>query len=74
VLGLVEEPLVEGVEELLLGLGDGLGVERGDLGRGLGLLRGALGLGGKVGAIAGGVGVTLGDGGRDATGARRDGG
>ena len=66
--------VVEGVEELLLGPGDGLGVERGDLGRGLGLLRGALGLGGKNRAIAGGTGVTLSDGGDDTTDARGSGG
>ena len=66
--------LVEGVEELLLGCCDGLGVERGDLGGGLGLLDGALGLGGKDSAIAGGVGVTLSDGGCDAAGAGWGGG
>jgi hypothetical protein len=66
--------LVEGVEELLLGCCDGLGVERGDLGRGLGLLSGAFGLGGKDRAIAGGVGVTLSDGGCDAAGAGWGGG
>ena len=65
---------VEGVEELLLGCCDGLGVERGDLGGGLGLLDGALGLGGKDSAIAGGVGVTLSDGGCDAAGAGWGGG
>jgi hypothetical protein len=60
--------VVERVEELLLGCCYGLGVEGRDLGRGLGLLGGALGLGGEDRAIAGGVGVTLGDGGGDATG------
>jgi len=58
----------------LLGCCDGLGIERGDLGRGLGLLGGALGLGGKDCAIAGGVGVTLCDGGGDAADARGGGG
>jgi hypothetical protein len=66
--------VVERVEELLLGCCYGLGVERCDLGRGLGLLGGALGLGGEDRAIAGGVGVTLGDGGGDATGAGWSGG
>ena len=69
---LFEGILLEGIKELLLGLGDGLGVERGDLGCGLGLLGGALGLRGKVRAIAGGVGVSLGDGGGDASDARGD--
>jgi hypothetical protein len=49
---LVQRVLIERIEELLLGLGDGLCVERGDLGCGLGLLGGALGLRGKVCAIA----------------------
>lgn len=71
---LIEGILVERVEELLLGCCYGPGVERGDLGRGLGLLGGALGLGGKDCAIAGGVGVTLGDDGCDATGAGWGGG
>ncbi len=66
--------MIEGVEEQLLGCCHGLGVEYGDLCRGLCLLGGALGLGGKVGAVAGGVGVTLGDGGGNATGAGRGGG
>jgi len=66
--------LVEGVEELLLGQGDGLGVERGDLCRCLGLLGGALGFGGKVCAIAERVGVAVGDDGGDATDARWGGG
>jgi hypothetical protein len=65
---------MEGIEEQLLGPRDGLGVERGDLGRGLGLLGGALCLGGEEGAVAGGVGIALGDGGGDATGARGGGG
>jgi hypothetical protein len=71
---LIEGILVERVEELLLGCCDGLGVEGGDLGRGLGLLGGALGLGGEDRAIAGGVGVTLGDDGGDAAGAGWGGG
>jgi hypothetical protein len=71
---LIEGILFEGIKEPLLGLGDGLGVERGDLGCGLGLLGGALGLRGKVRAIAEGVSVSLGYGGGDAGGARGDGG
>jgi hypothetical protein len=70
----IERVLIEGIEELLLGCCDGLGVERGDLGRCLGLLGGALGLGGEDRAIAGGLGVTLGDGGGDAAGAGWGGG
>jgi hypothetical protein len=65
----IERVLVERFEELLLGCCDGLSVERGDLGRGLGLLGGALGLGGENRAIAGGLCVTLGDGGGNAAGA-----
>jgi hypothetical protein len=70
----MERVLMEGVEELLLGHGNGLGVEGGDLGRCLGLLGGKLGLRGKIRAIAGGVSVALGDGGGDASGARLGGG
>ena len=61
--------LVEFEEELVLGVGDGLGVEGGDLGGGLGLADGALGFGGEEGAVALGVGVALGDGSGDAGGA-----
>jgi hypothetical protein len=58
--------LLQGVEQLLLGCGDGLGVAHGDLGCGTGLLRGSLGLGGKDRMVAGRVGVALGNGGCDA--------
>ena len=61
--------LVEFEEELVLGLGDGAGVEGGDLGGGFGLADGALGFFGEEGAVALGLGVALGDGGGDAGGA-----
>jgi hypothetical protein len=60
---------VEGLEQALLGLGDGLGVERGDFGRGARLLGSAFGLGGEEGAIALGVRVAFGDGCGDLGGA-----
>ena len=60
---------VQRVEQLLLGLGDGLSVEGGYFGGGAGLLDGAFGFGGQKGAIALGVGVSFGDGGGDARGA-----
>ena len=63
-----ESPLVELGEELVLGVGDGLGVESGDLGGGFCLADSGFGLRGKKGAVALGVGVALGDGGGDAGG------
>jgi hypothetical protein len=47
-----------------------LRVQRGNFGCGVRLLDGPFGLGGEKGAIAGGVGVALGDRGRDARGSR----
>ena len=61
--------LVEGVQQGLLGGGDGLSIEGGDFGSGAGLLDGALGLGGEEGTIALGMGIALGDSGGDTRGA-----
>ena len=58
-----------------MGCGYGEGVYGRDVGGGFGLADGGLGLGGEEGAVALGVGVTLGYGGGDArgAGARRSG-
>ena len=61
--------MIEFGEELVLGVGDGLGVESGDLGCSFSGADGAFGLLGEEGAVALGVGVALGDGGGDAGGA-----
>jgi hypothetical protein len=74
VLGLGGGVLVELLEEVELGFGDGAGGDSGDLGRGLSLADGGLGLGGEEGTVALGVGVALGDGGGDAGGAGACGG
>jgi hypothetical protein len=66
---LIEGILVEGIEQGLLGGGDGLGVEGSDFGRGAGLLDGAFGFGGQKGAVGLGVGIALGHSGGDAGGA-----
>jgi hypothetical protein len=58
--------LLERCEESLLCLGNGLGVERGDVGSGLGLLRGAFRLRCQELVIAWGVGIALSDGRCDA--------
>ena len=62
-----ELPLVEFGEQLVLGVGDGLGAAGGDFGGGLGFVDGAFGLGGEEGAVALGVGVALGYSGGDAS-------
>jgi hypothetical protein len=62
------------IEELVLGGGDGLCVEGGDFGCGFRGADGVFGLLGEEGAVALGVGVTLGDGGGDAGGAGVGGG
>jgi hypothetical protein len=60
--------LIELVEELVLGVGYGLGVDGCDLGCGLCLVDGAFCFGGEEGAVALGVGVSFGDSGGDAGG------
>ena len=67
-------PVAEIGEELLLGAGNGAGVDAGDFGGGFGLMEGAGGLFGEDGAVAGGVGVALRDGGGDGGGAGAGGG
>jgi hypothetical protein len=67
--GRCEGPLIEFGEELILCVGHGLSVESGDLGCGFCGANGVLGLLGEEGAVALGVGVSLGDGGGDAGGA-----
>ena len=61
--------VVEGVEQILLGGGDRHGIQRGNLGCGARLLDGPLGFSGQKGAIAGRVGIALGNRGGDARGA-----
>ena len=61
--------MVEFGEELILGVGDGLRVESGDLGCGFSGADGVFGLLGEEGAVALRVGVALGDRGGDAGGA-----
>ena len=58
-------PVLELFEKLLLRNVDGVGVAGGDLGGGIGLVDGALGFGGEELAVAGRLGVALGDGGGD---------
>ena len=58
--------VVEFGEEVVLGVGDGLCGEDGDVDGCFGLTDGVFGFGGEDGAIAGGVSVALGDGGGDA--------
>lgn len=62
-------PLIEFGEELILCVGDGLSIESGDLGCSFCGANGVFGLLGEEGAVALGVGVTLGDSGGDAGGA-----
>jgi len=61
--------LIEFGEKLVLGVGDGLGVESGDLGCGLSRADGVFCLLGEEGAVALRVGIALGDGSGDAGGA-----
>jgi len=63
-------PLIELRQKLVLGVGYGLGTESGNLSRGFGFADSGLGLLGEKGAIAGGVGIALGNGGGDAGGTR----
>jgi hypothetical protein len=62
--------LIEFGEELVLGVGDCLGVASCDFGGSLGFADGGFGLRGEKGAVALRVGVALGDGGSDAGGSR----
>ena len=61
--------MIEFGKKLVLGVGDGLGVEGGNLCGGFGLVDCGFGLGGKEGAVALRMGVALCDGGGDARGA-----
>jgi hypothetical protein len=63
-----ERQLIELVEELVLGVGDGLSVDCRDLGGGLCLLDSAFGFGGEEGAVALRLRVPFGDSGGNAGG------
>ena len=72
--GLCGWEVVEFCEEVVLGVGNRLGGEDGDIDGCFCLSDGIFGFGGEDGAVAGGVRVALGDGGGDACGACLGGG